>query len=552
MTISRRHSIKTKIMLMTTCAILVVIFVATFSGVMVIRNVGNTSAEQMLQLLCESGEKNLDHYFESVEQSVEMVSAYVQSDLDGLDAVRLQAHLDRVEDIFKKLTYKTYGVLTYYYRIDPTVSTSAKGFWYVNLDGEGFVEHEVTDITQYDTEDTGALVWFTVPKFTGEPIWLPPYITDNLDVRVISYNVPVYFEGRFVGVIGIEIDYTTMARQVDSISLYENGYAFINDAYGNIIYHPRIDVTTVKEQPKVPEGLISEKELVRYEYEGVEKLAVWRPLSNGMRLNVTVPTKEVNSLWVKWSVGIVIAFLLLLFIFVFLIMHFSEHITRPLRTLTEAAEQVDGGNYDYQLEYDGRDEVGTLTRTFKKLTAHLKSYISDLNDLAYADALTSVHNKGAFDLYMKDIQTSMDEEETKPEFAVCIFDCNGLKAVNDQNGHDKGDLYLKEASKIICEVFRRSPVFRTGGDEFAAILMNDDYANRDALLRTFDETCAGKRKESHSRWEQVDVARGMAVFDPNEDTSVNDVVRRADKLMYENKWQIKENSRKTGGKTAKE
>lgn len=36
-------------------------------------------------------------------------------------------------------------------------------------------------------------------------------------------------------------------------------------------------------------------------------------------------------------------------------------------------------------------------------------------------------------------------------------------------------------------------------------------------------------------WEQVDVARGLAVYDPKEDESVNDVVRRADKLMYDHK-----------------
>lgn len=116
------HSIKTKIMLMTTIAILTVIVIATLSGVYAIHKIGQTSADQMLLLLCESGEKNLDHYFESVEQSVEMVSAYVEADLDGLDDAHLQAHLDRASEMFKKLTYRTNGILTYYYRIDPEVS----------------------------------------------------------------------------------------------------------------------------------------------------------------------------------------------------------------------------------------------------------------------------------------------------------------------------------------------------------------------------------------------------------------------------------------------
>jgi diguanylate cyclase (GGDEF)-like protein len=192
-----------------------------------------------------------------------------------------------------------------------------------------------------------------------------------------------------------------------------------------------------------------------------------------------------------------------------------------------------------ELDYNEDDEIGILTHTFRHVTANLKSYITDLNDLAYADALTSLRNKGAFDICVKEIQTQLDAPEDGPAFAVCIFDCNNLKKVNDQNGHDKGDIYLKETAEIICEVYEHSPVFRIGGDEFAALLMDRDYQNRDELLRLFDEKCLEKRRQNSDAWEQVDVARGMAVYDPNEDESVSDVVRRADKIMYENKWESK-------------
>ena len=122
---------------------------------------------------------------------------------------------------------------------------------------------------------------------------------------------------------------------------------------------------------------------------------------------------------------------------------------------------------------------------------------------------------------------------------MCIFDCNNLKHVNDENGHDKGDIYLKEAATIICDVFEHSPVFRIGGDEFAALLLNNDYKNREELLREFDEKCLEKCSIEQDAWEKVSVARGMAVYDPKEDESVNDVVRRADKVMYEHKWSTK-------------
>lgn len=169
----------------------------------------------------------------------------------------------------------------------------------------------------------------------------------------------------------------------------------------------------------------------------------------------------------------------------------------------------------------------------------MKTHIRNLNDLAYADALTSLHNKGAFDIMIQNMQTQVSEPGQSLEFAICIFDCNNLKRINDQTGHDKGDVYLKETTAIICKVFDHSPVFRIGGDEFAAVLLNDDFQKREELLAQFDELCAKKRAGESEPWEQVDVARGMAVYDPKEDESVNDVVRRADKLMYDHKWNSK-------------
>lgn len=535
------HSLRTKITAMTVCVIVISMVIAMALGVNAIRNTGSRSANQILLLLCETGQKNLNHYIDSVEQSVEIVSTYVQADLDGVDDKKLQEHMDRVRVFLEKLTHKTQGVLTYYYRVDPALSRNVKGFWFVNLDGTGFKEHEVTDISLYDTSDTSKLVWFTVPKATGKGVWLPPYVTDNLDVRVISYNVPVYYKKQFVGVIGIEIDESTVANVVKNITLFDNGYAFVNDAAGNIVYHPHMDVATMKVQPKVPAGLLSKDKFIRYEFEGFEKQAVWLTLNNGMRLNVTVPVKEINADWQNWSRTIMLAFAVLLVVFIGFIMAFVGRITKPLRKLTVAAEQVAEGNYDFELDYDGQDEVGILTRTFKTVTARLKTYISDLSDLAYADALTSVHNKGAFDISVRKLQAKLDETSGNTEFAVCMFDCNRLKQVNDRYGHDKGDIYLKESAAIVCKVFSHSPVFRIGGDEFAALLMGNDYQNREALIQLFDKACSEKRSHETAAWEKVDVARGMAVY-TREDSSVNDVVRRADRIMYENKWHSK-NSR---------
>ena len=534
------NSIRTKITLLTVLAVVAALTLVTVIASISINKLGNETSEQILLLLCETGARNLDESFKSVEQSVKTVSDYACADLENTDLAHLGEHLERAMDLFEKTANNTSGILTYYYRIDPEVSDE-KGFWFVNLDGNGFTEHEVTNISLYDTEDQSSLVWFTVPKATGESIWLHPYFTDTIDVYVLSYNVPIYKDGTFIGVIGIEIDYNTIVEPVKNITLYQNGYAFINDAEGTIIYHPHMEISdfTGENKPQAPKELLNSDTFIKYKYDGVEKQAVHLLLDNGMYINVTVPISEINGGWHKLLRETITVSAVLLLVLVALTMRFSDHITKPLRKLTEVAQQVESGNYDFEPDYKSNDEVGILTRTFSQLVGHLKTYISDLNNLAFTDALTCVHNKGAFDIYVRNLQAKLNESDEKQKFAIGVFDCNNLKQINDKRGHDKGDVYLKNSCALICGVFEHSPVFRTGGDEFSVILQNDAYQNREKLIDMFEKKCAEICASREEPWEKISVAIGVAVYNPQTDRTVAEVVRRADKLMYQNKRKMK-------------
>ena len=538
------RSLRSKITLLTVGITVIAVLVITVLSVFVIRNPENEKSDQLLLLLCETGERNLDYYFNSVEKSVKKIASYTEKDLDGLDDEKLQKHTDRIRSYFDQVANKTNGVYTYYYRIDPEVSETVKGFWYTNLDGNDFIEHEVTDISEYDTEDTSELVWFTVPKTTGNAIWLPPYFTEGLDIEVISYNVPIYWRGTFVGVIGIEIDYSVMKEQVESIHLLKNGYAFLTDRNGTLIFHPRMNLAVLDEDeiPPMPDGLLSESTFIQYRYEGKQKEAVWLRLSNGMRLYVCVPSEETEGNWKVLVRSMFIAVGAVLLLSVILTRIFTGKITKPLKQLTAAAIQADQGNYDFTLDYNGRDEVGTLTKTFKRMADHMKENITDLNRRANVDALTSVRNKGVFANYIEEMQEKMNEAPESAAYAIGVFDCDDLKTVNDKCGHDKGDIYLRSASQLICKVFHHSPVFRIGGDEFAVVLRDEDLANKRKLITRFETTMEEINAAAGEPWEEVHIAMGIAVYDPQLDHSVMDTVRRADKVMYTNK-RIRKNMR---------
>ena len=89
----------------------------------------------------------------------------------------------------------------------------------------------------------------------------------------------------------------------------------------------------------------------------------------------------------------------------------------------------------------------------------------------------------------------------------------------------------------ICRNYAHSPVFRLGGDEFAVLLQKQDYDNRFGLLAEFDRRAAEINAVARNPWEKINLAKGMAEFDPAVDTTVEQVLRRADELMYEDKRQ---------------
>lgn len=153
---------------------------------------------------------------------------------------------------------------------------------------------------------------------------------------------------------------------------------------------------------------------------------------------------------------------------------------------------------------------------------------------AYTDQLTKVKSKRA---YMETVETLNRRIMTRKvsEFATVVFDVNGLRRINDAEGHKVGDQWIFNASQIICDVFKHSPIFRIGGDEFSAILEGKDYESRAALMKAFD-----RMMEDNLRNEQVVVSAGLAEFDAERDENFNAVFERANEQLYQRKRFFKE------------
>ena len=154
------------------------------------------------------------------------------------------------------------------------------------------------------------------------------------------------------------------------------------------------------------------------------------------------------------------------------------------------------------------------------------------------DPLTHVNNRMAFEDKEKYLQSQINSSPDV-KFAIVMFDVNNLKMVNDSQGHEAGDEYLLRACHLICNVYKHSPVYRIGGDEFVAVLTGEDYEKRDERLIAINEMMSPYSETLPLPSNYVSIACGMAAYDNNIDYTAADVFKRADEEMYKDRAEKK-------------
>ena len=171
-----------------------------------------------------------------------------------------------------------------------------------------------------------------------------------------------------------------------------------------------------------------------------------------------------------------------------------------------------------------------VDREFKKEIEYAAS-LSEAQDKAVRDELTGVKNKNAYTNMEKELNKKLKAKDVN-DFAVVVFDLNGLKEINDTKGHHVGDMFIKSGCQIICNAFGHSPVYRVGGDEFVAIAQGKDYEKLESLLDKIDKINQENKKKG-----EVTIAYGACKNAGK--NLVNEIFDQADANMYLHKKRMK-------------
>ena len=518
----KRETIQLKFLKTVIAAMLAITLSVGGLGIYEVDHNIQVQTEDYINATCQREAAEINDIFGGMEKSVRIMESYVfdliKDKADIEDEERRNELIQQTDRMFANVAKNTDGAIAYYLRFDPEISDHKAGLFYSKVDGsDEYVALEPTDIALYDREDTEHVGWFWQPYDAGEPVWMMPYYNQNNNVYMISYVVPMYHQGTFIGVVGMDFDYTVLVDQVHKFKVYENGFA-----------HIEVDGVVVH-------GDGCEMELAAQDNSG-KYLRVSKRLANGMTLVLSASYADIRQIRYEMAFKLLCVVVVLSAVFTVITIVVVRKIVAPLKKIADASVKLSNGDYNVEFVHSGISEIALLNAAFENMAEHMHEREMALLFTANWDSLTGLRNTTSYKSWVAEFEKEMASKTA--DFGVVVFDVNQLKETNDVYGHSAGNKLIMSAAKVIADTFKRSPVFRIGGDEFVAVLRYRDLEDCEDLFAQLDAACANTFIEERGAM-PISIAKGFARFDADTDAHFEDVFRRADYAMYANKRQIK-------------
>ncbi len=181
------------------------------------------------------------------------------------------------------------------------------------------------------------------------------------------------------------------------------------------------------------------------------------------------------------------------------------------------------------IQYKGKPAIlGSFVNITEK-----KQMEEKLHAMSIIDELTQLYNRrGFFTLAAQQMKIS---SRNKKEMLFFFIDLDGLKWINDTFGHQEGDLVLVGAAGILRETFRDADVIgRIGGDEFAVLALGTSGMTGASLAKRLQEHIDLYNNET-DRLHKLSMSVGISIYDPENPSTIDELMSVADTLMYEDK-----------------
>jgi two-component system cell cycle response regulator len=200
--------------------------------------------------------------------------------------------------------------------------------------------------------------------------------------------------------------------------------------------------------------------------------------------------------------------------------------------------------YIEEFAYNGALEVGAsdfIKKPFttKELIAriqHVKRQ-EEIRALSFTDDLTGLYNRRGF-FTLVEQQLKLFKRQKKGIYML-YADVDNLKEINDIFGHKEGDMALIDVANILRKNYREADIIaRIGGDEFVVIPVETTGDNIDIISSRLQKSLKIHNAEKNHKY-KLSLSVGIAYYNPENPCSVDELLVRADKSMYEQKMHKK-------------
>jgi len=242
-------SIRFKIIAPVMAAIVLLTAFFTYIAINQVDKISDENAIEVMNLLCKNETAGLNEQLLKVEYSVDVMATFVYENVPSdeeidADPTVLDEHMDVVGKYLDSIAKINPEIVSYYYNYKPLEMVA--GYWMVDDDGNGtFARKTVTDLSQYDEDDTNHTAWYYIPANAKTGVWLDPYYNSNFNMYIISYEIPLIDDnGAVYGIVGMDLNLYSIIEDVLDVSVYDTGSACLLQDDGTVICHKDIKMGT--------------------------------------------------------------------------------------------------------------------------------------------------------------------------------------------------------------------------------------------------------------------------------------------------------------------
>ena len=171
----------------------------------------------------------------------------------------------------------------------------------------------------------------------------------------------------------------------------------------------------------------------------------------------------------------------------------------------------------------------------KRMELELERSYHKMERLARVDDLSGLYNRRYFYETLEKYASLYEKRTDGSTFALLVADVDDITHINDQYGQQNGDIVLRSIAEFcMANVRTEDTCFRTGGDEFAIVLLDTDKISAVGIAKKLVEQIANEPIILDGKREKVTISAGLALFDPS-NPDLQDLLSRAERKLNKSK-----------------